>query len=165
VSARRRPTKDEYLMHIAVVASSRGTCDRRRVGCVLAASDGRVLSTGYNGSAPGAPHCDDVGHMMHDGHCVRTIHAEENAIAHAARAGIALAGATAYCTTHPCPGCLLLLRAAGVTRVVFLGAYHAEEDAVSAKLLDEMNGGPAAVRIHPFRMSVERYDGERRWPG
>jgi dCMP deaminase len=129
-----RPSKDEYMMHLAVVASTRGTCDRRRVGCVITTADGRVISTGYNGSAPGAPHCSEVGHLLHNSRCVRTIHAEANAIAQAARVGTSLAGSIAYCTTRPCPSCSMLLASAGVSKVVHLEPYHAVEDDISTKL-------------------------------
>lgn len=147
---RTRPSIDTYLMHLAVVAATRGTCDRRRVGCVLSVH-GHVASMGYNGSAPRSPHCDDAGHMMHDGHCVRTIHAEANAIAHAARMGVSLDGAYAYCTTRPCPTCLLLLASAGVRVVYHLEPYHPEEDTVSEALLTDMN------------LVVREYIGERPW--
>lgn len=130
----QRPTLDEYLMRLAIVASTRGTCDRRRVGCVIASAQGHVLSTGYNGSAPGADHCDDVGHLLHNNRCVRTIHAEANAISHAARRGTPLDRGIAYCTTRPCPACSLLLAAAGISTVYYLEVYHAAEDDVSSKL-------------------------------
>lgn len=133
-----RPTKDQYLMSLAQAAATRATCDRKHVGCVLATADGHVLGTGYNGSAPGAPHCDDVGHLMVDGHCKRTIHAERNAVAHCARRGTALAGCVAYVTTKPCPECLLLLVAAGCTRIVYLEEYGAK--VVTNVLLRELGG-------------------------
>jgi dCMP deaminase len=132
---RERISKDAYLMSLAVSASTRATCDRRHVGCVLATADGHVLGTGYNGRAPGAPHCDDAGHLMVDGHCKRTIHAEANAVAHCARRGVPIAGCVAYVTTRPCPTCLLLLMAAGCERVVYLDPYHDALDEVSDALL------------------------------
>lgn len=129
-----RPSIGSVCMSVARAWSERSTCDRRHVGCLITTTDGHTLSTGYNGSAPGAPHCDDVGHLMHDGHCVRTVHAEANAIAHAARMGVCLNGGVAWCTHHPCPTCLLLLASAGVTTVWYSEEYHEEEDAVSAIL-------------------------------
>lgn len=151
--ARKRPNWDEYFMTMAVVASMRGTCDRRYVGCVIVSTDNQVVCTGYNGSAPGAPHCCDegVGHLMHDGHCVRTIHAERNAIAQAAKHGKSTDGCKIYVTTHPCPGCLVLLAAAGIHHIVVLEAYHEEEDEVSAILARD-------ARIH-----IEEYEGEPLW--
>src|SRR3989338_3165486 len=92
----KRPDFDEYFMRIAVEVSSRATCLRRHVGAVLV-KDKRIISTGYNGSTSGAPHCTEIGCLIvkrddEDGstkeHCIRTVHAEENAILHAARYGV-----------------------------------------------------------------------------
>ena len=107
-----------YFMDIARAASTRATCDRLKVGAVIV-KDNRILTTGYNGSLPGMPHCDEVGHLVKDGHCVRTVHAEQNAVLQAARFGISLAGATCYCTFKPCLACLKTLLGAGVTRIVY----------------------------------------------
>ena len=90
-----RPDWDTYFLKLAMLASERATCPRMHCGCVLV-KDNHVLSTGYNGSLPGTPHCYDVGCLVVDNHCVRTNHAEINAICQAARHGQALAGATAY---------------------------------------------------------------------
>jgi len=99
-----RPLWDEYFMNIMQAVSTRATCDRGRSGCVIV-RDKHILTTGYVGSPPGLPHCDEVGHQMkttihEDGHqtqhCVRTIHAEMNAIVQAARIGVSLDGATLY---------------------------------------------------------------------
>lgn len=95
------------------MVATRATCDRLHVGCVLV-KDRRILATGYNGSVVGEPHCDDVGHEVVAGHCQRTVHAESNAIAQAARHGISVDGATAYVTHQPCPNCDKLLRNAGI---------------------------------------------------
>lgn len=153
MSDRRRPGWDEYFMTMAVVASTRGTCDRRYVGCVIVTPDNQVVATGYNGSAPGAPHCidEDVGHLMHEGHCVRTIHAEQNAIAQAAKHGKSTRGCKIYVTTHPCPTCLLILAASGIHHIIHLEQYHAEDDSVSAILARD-----AGIRI-------EEYQGARLW--
>ena len=125
-----RPTLDEYLLSVAETAAQRATCDRKHVGCVLA-RDGRILSTGYNGSLRHAPHCDDPpeaggGHMMEAGHCVRTVHAEANAVAHAARNGVATEGATAYASASPCWQCFKLLVNAGIRRIVYREFYRDE---------------------------------------
>ncbi len=109
---------DDYFMSIARVVASRSTCDRKRVGAVLV-KDRIILSTGYNGSIRGMPHCDDVGHMMQDGHCIATIHAEANAIIQAARNGIAIDGATLYTTASPCWNCFKMILNAGICRIVF----------------------------------------------
>lgn len=129
-----RPDKNEYFMWLAVVSSTRATCDRRSVGCVIVDSMGRILSTGYNGSAPGRPHCDEVGHMMFGGGCVRTTHAEANAVGYAARAGVSLYGSVAYVTCHPCPDCLKLLIASGVCKIVYLEPYHSDKDHISTEI-------------------------------
>lgn len=121
-----RPSIDSVLINVAIEFSKRSTCDRAAVGCVIATSDGRVLSTGYNGSAAGMPHCSDAGHIIDEsGSCIRTIHAEMNAVAHAAKHGVKLAGAVAYCTHRPCVNCAKVLTAAGIARVVYVREYHA----------------------------------------
>ena len=117
------------------MVGSRGTCDRFRGGCVIT-RDKRIIATGYNGSPIGAPHCDDAGHEMHtvtneDGttsrHCIRTTHAEQNAICEAARMGIALEGGTLYCKMTPCYTCAKMIINAGIKRVVCAQDYHAGE--------------------------------------
>ncbi len=129
----KRPTWDEYFMEVARTIAKRATCDRGKSGCVIA-RDNQILVTGYVGSPVGFPHCDDVGHQMkkmvhEDGsetnHCVRTVHAEQNAICQAARHGIPLAGATVYCKMTPCRTCAMLIINCGITRVVCEKKYHA----------------------------------------
>lgn len=117
-----RPSWDEYFMELAQVVAKRSTCNRRSVGAVLV-RDKRILTTGYNGSPPGLPHCTDVGCLMVDNHCVRAIHAEQNAIIQGAVHGIDLRGATCYVTASPCVHCAKMLIAAGVRRVVYLDPY------------------------------------------
>jgi dCMP deaminase len=121
---------DDYMMDIAALVSRRATCDRRSVGCVVTV-DGRIVSTGYNGAPPKARHCSEAGHLMHDGHCIRAVHAEANAIAFAARSGVSVMGGTAYITVHPCASCMLLLASAGIRRVVYASTYRTEEDSKS----------------------------------
>ena len=118
-----RPSWDEYFLKLAMLASERATCPRMHCGCVLV-KDKYVLSTGYNGSLPGLPHCEDVGCLVVDNHCVRTNHAEMNAIAQAARHGISLRGATAYVTNMPCTTCAKALLAAGIVRIVIFSDYR-----------------------------------------
>jgi len=128
-----RPTWDEYFIKIMDMVGSRGSCDRGRSGCVIT-RDRRIISTGYVGSPVGLPHCDEVGHEMHtviheDGsqsrHCIRTAHAEQNAICEAARMGIALDGSTLYCKMTPCYTCAKMIINAGIKRVVCDKDYHA----------------------------------------
>ena len=120
-------------MEIADTVSKRATCDRGRSGCVVV-RDRQILVTGYVGSPKGLPHCDEVGHqlkqMVHeDGtvtqHCVRTVHAEQNAICQAAKLGISLDGATLYCRMTPCRVCAMLIINCGIKRVVCANKYHA----------------------------------------
>lgn len=109
-------------MGIARAVAERSTCDRLHVGCVLV-RDKNILSTGYNGSVAGWAHCDDAGHRIENGHCVRTVHAEANSVALAAKHGTRIASATAYVTATPCPACHKLLLNAGVGRIVVGEVY------------------------------------------
>ena len=130
-----RPTWDEYFINLTKAIAERGTCDRGYSGCVIV-KDKRILSTGYVGSPPGLEHCDEVGHLMmkaidEDGtirqHCVRTSHAEQNAVSQASRFGIPLDGATLYCKMEPCQMCAKTIIAAGIKRVVPEKRYHAAQ--------------------------------------
>ncbi len=118
-----RPNWDEYFMKLAMLASERATCPRMHCGCVLV-KDREVVATGYNGSIPGDDHCEDVGCLVVDNHCVRTNHAEMKAIVQAARKGHIIDGGTAYVTNMPCTTCAKALIAAGVKRVVIFSDYH-----------------------------------------
>ena len=109
-------------MDIADMVSRRGSCDRKQVGCILV-KDKRIIATGYNGSMSGSQHCDDVGHLMENGHCVRTIHAEVNAIAQCAKYGSNCEGSTCYCNTLPCWNCFKLLVNAGIVQIYYKDAY------------------------------------------
>lgn len=124
-----RPDWDSYFMKIALAVSERSTCDRALVGCVLVL-DKRILTTGFNGSPAGQEHCDEIGHLMVDGHCVRTIHAETNAIIQAALHGISTRGAICYVTHLPCINCTKALINAGITRIVYGEAYRVDENAM-----------------------------------
>ena len=121
----RRASWDEYFMSVARVVASRATCDRKHVGAVLV-RDRTILSTGYNGSIRGLPHCSEVGHMMEDNHCVRTVHAEANAIIQAAKNGVAVEGSPIYTTASPCWPCFKLVANSGVRRIVF-GEFYRDE--------------------------------------
>lgn len=115
-----RPTFDQVYMAMARIVATRATCDRAHVGAVLVDRKNRIISTGYNGAPSGLPHCDDVGHLMEHGHCVRTLHAEANAIV-SSRAD--LNGATLYVTHFPCVRCANLVTASGIVRVVAGAEY------------------------------------------
>lgn len=135
-----RTSWDQYFMDIARQVSSRGTCDRKRVGALLV-RDRTILSTGYNGSIRGLPHCDDVGHLMENDHCVATVHAEANAIIQAAKNGVAIDGATIYTTASPCWSCFKLIANSGCQRIVF-GEFYRDPRIfeVAAKLRIELVG-------------------------
>ncbi len=120
-----RPDWDSYFMKIAYAVSERSTCDRAFVGCVLV-REKRILTTGFNGSPAGQEHCDEAGHLMVDGHCVRTIHAETNAIIQAALHGVSTRGCTCYVTHFPCIGCTKALLNAGIIRLVFSADYRVD---------------------------------------
>ncbi len=126
---------DEYFMNIARVVSSRATCDRKHVGAVIV-RDRTILSTGYNGSIRGMPHCDEAGHIMEDGHCVATIHAEMNAIIQAARNGVRIEGASVYVTASPCWGCFKALANAGIRRICYGEFYRDERSFAVARTLN-----------------------------
>ncbi len=120
-------------MQISKIVGTRATCDRGRTGCVVVKNK-RMLSTGYVGSPAGLPSCDDVGHEMHtvihaDGtqtqHCIRTTHAEQNALVQAARVGTSLEGATMYSHMMPCYVCAKMIINAGIVRFVCSKDYHA----------------------------------------
>jgi dCMP deaminase len=122
---RERDSWDEYFMRIARDVASRATCDRKHVGAVVV-RDRCILATGYNGSIRGLPHCNEAGHMMEEGHCVRTLHAEANAIIQAARHGVRIEAADIYVTASPCWGCFKMIANAGLRRVVF-GEFYRDE--------------------------------------
>ncbi len=120
---RKRADWDQYFMNVATVVSSRSTCDRKFVGAVIV-RDKTVLSTGYNGSIRKLEHCDEVGHMMENNHCVATVHAEANAILQAAKNGVAIDGGTMYITASPCWPCFKLMANSGIKRICFGEFYR-----------------------------------------
>ncbi len=115
-----RPTWDEFWFTLALFYSTRGTCDRLRAACLLVDKNKRLIGAGYNGSLPGQPHCDEVGHLMVEGHCLRTLHAEVNAIMHSVGD---LEGATAYILGTPCIDCVKKLLAKKVKTILFTRDY------------------------------------------
>jgi len=130
-----RPSWDEYFLSLLEPLGSRATCDRGRSGSVIVSPGHTIIATGYVGSPPGQPHCDEVGHLLRtvtyeDGtsrqHCVRTLHAEENAILQCAKDGIRLDGATIYCKMVPCWNCAMRICRVGIKRVVAQKRYHAD---------------------------------------
>jgi dCMP deaminase len=133
---KKRPSWDDYFVRIMLDVGERATCDRGKSGCVIVKNK-HILSTGYVGAPNGAPHCDDVGHLMKkvindDGsisqHCMRTTHAEQNAIAQAAKMGLSIDGATLYCKMEPCAVCAKMIINSGIKRVVAQKRYHRAQE-------------------------------------
>jgi dCMP deaminase len=118
----------EYFMNIAKQAATRSTCSRKNVGAVIV-RDKTILSTGYNGSIRGMPHCDEVGHDMENDHCVATIHAEANAIIQAAKNGVRIEDGELYTTASPCWSCFKLIANSGIKRIYF-GEFYRDEKSV-----------------------------------
>lgn len=154
----KRPSWDDYFLEVMDAISKRSTCDRGRVGCVIA-KDRQILATGYAGSPVGFPHCDDVGHQIkklthEDGsiteHCMRTVHAEQNAICQAAKRGIAVEGSTVYCRMTPCRTCSMLLINCGIKRVYCEQRYHAAEES-------EIMLKKAKIKLEYKNKKVQKY--------
>jgi dCMP deaminase len=153
-----RPSWDEYFIDIMRTVSTRGTCDRGHASCVFV-KDKQILVTGYAGAPAGFPHCDEVGHQLkkiihEDGsiteHCMRTVHAEQNAICQAAKRGVSINDATVYVNMTPCRTCAMLLINSGIKRVVAEKKYHAgaETEAMFKK---------AKIKLEFLNNEVEKY--------
>ncbi|MCU0329156.1 MAG: cytidine/deoxycytidylate deaminase family protein [Chitinophagales bacterium] len=133
-----RPNWDDYFLEIMDTVSKRATCDRGRAACVIV-KDNQLLVSGYVGAPKGLPHCDEVGHLIkkvihvdednrESQHCVRTVHAEQNAICQAAKRGVAIDGATLYCRMTPCRTCAMLIINCGISRIVCQQRYQLAEE-------------------------------------
>ena len=122
---KERVSWETYFMNIAKEVSTRSTCDRKHVGAVIV-RDRTLLSTGYNGSIKGLPHCNDAGCEMVDGHCIRTSHAEANAIVQAAKNGVKIDGSEIYVTASPCYNCFKLIANSGI-KVIFYNELYRDE--------------------------------------
>ena len=130
--SKKRVEWHDYFMSIAEQVATRSTCDRKNVGAVIV-RDKVILSTGYNGSLRGAPHCDDVGHDMENGHCVRTMHAEANAVAQAAKNGVNINHSEIYVTASPCLNCFKLVANSGIGTIYYKEFYRDERISTYAK--------------------------------
>ena len=114
----------QYFMNIASQVATRSTCDRKHVGAVIV-RDRTILSTGYNGSIRGMPHCDDIGHQLENDHCIATVHAEANTIIQAAKNGVRVDEAELYTTASPCWNCFKLIVNSGIRRIYY-GEFYRE---------------------------------------
>lgn len=141
----KKPSRDEIYMEVAKAFAKRSTCLRKAVGACLI-RDNHILGTGYNGAPRLQDECSSVGCLMVDNHCVRTVHAEVNAILSAAYNGVSTNGATLYCTAKPCFRCEGLLINAGIKKVIYIEDYS-----------DGLNG-----KIDPNLLEIERYDDGKR---
>ena len=136
-----RPSWDKYFINITREIAKRATCLRGKIGVVIV-KDKRIISTGYNGSPKGLPHCNEIGCLrrktidqngMEEERCLRTVHGEANAIAQAALHGVSTEGATVYGTYKPCSVCMKLIINAGIKEVICEKNYHDEMSDVFAK--------------------------------
>tara|TARA_Y100001936_G_C15868663_1_gene556407 strand:- start:299 stop:733 length:435 start_codon:yes stop_codon:yes gene_type:complete len=118
-----RVSWETYFMNIATEVATRSTCDRKHVGAVIVRNK-NILSTGYNGSIKGLPHCDEVGHEMVDGHCIRTTHAEANAIVQAAKNGVSIDNSEIFVTASPCYNCFKLIANSGIKVIYYRELYR-----------------------------------------
>ena len=155
----KRPDWDRYFLDLCEAIAKRATCARGRCGCVIVKGK-RIMTTGYVGAPAGLPHCDEAGHDMRKvidyndditQHCVRTLHAEQNAIIQAARFGIPLEGATLFCKMTPCRTCAMMIINAGIKCVVCENHYHADGDTI--QLFRQ-----ADVKLVVMKEEVEKYD-------
>ena len=121
-----RITWEKYFMIQAIMLAARSTCTRLHVGAVVV-KDGRIIASGYNGSVSGTPHCTEVGDLVVDGHCIRAVHAEQNALMQLAKMGISADGAQVFVTDFPCVHCAKLLLQAGITKINYLRNYHNDD--------------------------------------
>jgi len=156
-----RPSWDEYFIEISRTVAKRATCDRGRSGCVIV-RDRQILVTGYVGSPRNMPHCDEIGHQIktvthEDGsqsqHCTRTAHAEQNAIAQAAKIGVSINKGTLYCKMTPCSTCAKMIINAGIERVVCEKQYHqgAESEAMFKKV---------GIQLDYLGEGIEKYENQ-----
>jgi dCMP deaminase len=127
--SQKRVSWEKYFMNIATEVATRSTCDRKHVGAVIVRGK-TILSTGYNGSIKGLDHCDNIGHDMENDHCVRTIHAEANAIVQAAKHGINIDQSEIYVTASPCFDCFKLIANAGICKIYF-GEFYRDKRIVN----------------------------------
>lgn len=127
---------EQYFMAQSVLLSLRSTCSRLEVGATIV-RDKRIIAGGYNGSVSGDSHCIDEGCYVVDNHCVRTIHAEMNAILQCAKFGVPTEGAEIFVTHFPCLPCTKMILQAGITRIYYLEDY--KNDPYAMQLIAKAN--------------------------
>ena len=133
--AKERVSWEVYFMNIAKEVGTRSTCNRKHVGAVIVRGK-TILATGYNGSIRGLAHCDEAGHEMDNTHCVRTIHAEANAIVQSARHGVRIEDSEIYITASPCYDCFKMIANVGIRKIYFGEFYRDERILEHAKELN-----------------------------
>ena len=133
--AEERVSWEMYFMNIAKEVGTRSTCNRKHIGAVIVRGK-TILATGYNGSIRGLAHCDEAGHEMDNTHCVRTIHAEANAIVQSARHGVRIGDSEIYITASPCYDCFKMIANVGIRKIYFGEFYRDERIMEHAKELD-----------------------------
>lgn len=131
-----RPSWESIWWQQALVLAQRGSCSRLRTACLIVSEDNRLLSSGYNGSPPGHPTCLEVGCLLYEHHCVRTVHAELNAVLHAARFGISIDKGVVYTIARPCIRCATVLLAAGIKHINYWTEYPGPDLELVQKLCD-----------------------------
>lgn len=152
-----RPTWEIYFMQLAYLAATRASCSRKHVGAIIVDPYHRVVATGYNGAPAGLPSCDEVGHEMVEGHCVRTLHAESNAIDFAGRSAL---GCTIYVTVTPCYDCAKRMVNSGISKVVW-DEFYASRYGKSNQVEEFLRSAGVEVeqwgddRMSPFRGMLE----------
>ena len=159
MDSKLRPEWDRYFLDLCEAVSKRATCDRGKAGCVIVKNK-RIMTTGYVGAPAGLSHCDEAGHDIRkvfdekgsvSQHCVRTLHAEQNAIIQAAKFGIPLDGSTLYCKMTPCRTCAMMIINSGIKRVVCEKHYHADKETIELFKL-------AGIKMEVMSNKVEEYD-------
>lgn len=155
-----RPDWDTYFMRAAYLAATRATCSRKHVGALIVDPYHRIVSTGYNGAPAGMPSCDEVDHELVDGHCVRTLHAESNAIDFAGRAAM---GCTIYVTVTPCYDCAKRMVNSSIVRVVW-DEFYASRYGKSTQVEDFLRGAGIEIvqwgdgRMDQFKKMLKTLD-------
>jgi len=156
----KRPDWDEYFIGFLDKIRLRSTCSRGRTAALIVDKDKQIISSGYAGSPSGVKHCDELGHILEtrkneiegeSTHCIRTVHAEQNAIAQAAKRGVSTKNSTLYCTIEPCFSCAKLIAQCGINKVICIRKYHASK--MTERLFSELS-----IELKVLEDKVESYE-------